>query len=161
MKKEKQLLKVLEDDARLSTKGMANMLNMSEKKVREMIKRLEKEKMIRGYKTIVDWKKAGSKLVTAVIQVKVEPEVREGFARICKEISKDDRVQDLFVATGEYDLIVVVEAEDIENISRFVTEKLAPKKEVTGTNTHIVLSKFKRNGVKLFDDEAKRLPISL
>ena len=157
MDKNKKLLELLEDDGRISTKALSRMLNLKEREVEKIIEDLKKKNIIRKFKTVVDWKKFGKKHILAVIQIKVVPQEREGFARICKEISKDPKVKDVFVVTGEYDIIVVIEATDLEDISNFVTDKLAPKKEVIGTYTHIVLNEFKRDGASMFDEEQKRL----
>lgn len=156
-----EILKLLEDDSRIPIKDIATMLDTNENKIEDRIAKLKKTGVIRKFKTIINWKKAGIHIIRAMIQVKVVPQERTGFSRICKEIAKDPRVNDLFVATGEYDLVVLVEADDIDELSKFITEKLAPKKEVVGTNTHIVLEEYKRDGVFTFDDKAERLKISL
>ncbi|RLI91534.1 MAG: Lrp/AsnC family transcriptional regulator [Candidatus Altiarchaeales archaeon] len=155
-----RLLEVLEEDSRISDKELASMLGISEDEVKKRIKTLKEKKILKKFKAVVDWKKLGKKLVTAIIQVKVVPQERAGFSKICKEIAKDEKVKDVFVVTGEYDLILLVEGEDMDELARFVTEKLAPKREVTGTYTHIVLSEFKRNGVATFDESDKRLKVS-
>lgn len=158
--KDLELLKILENDARIPAKEIATMLGTDEKTVNERISKLKKNGIIRKFKTSINWRKAGKRPVTAIIQVKVVPQERAGFARTCIELSKDSRIKDVFVATGEYDLIILVEAEDIDEISKFVTEKLAPKKEVVGTYTHIVMDEFKRDGVLSFEDKEEKLKIS-
>jgi len=80
----------------------------------------------------------------AIIQVKVVPQERAGFSRICRELAGDSRVKDVVVASGEYDLMILVEGENIDELSEFVTDKLAPKKGVTGTYTHIILAEYKK-----------------
>lgn len=158
---DEQILNILVDDARIPSVELAKMLDLSEKEVEEKINELKKRGVIRKFKASVDWKKLGKKRSTAIIQVKVVPQQRAGFSKICRELSKDVRIKDLYVATGEYDLLMLVEAADIEEISEFVTEKLAPMKEVVGTYTHIVLQEYKRDGVESFDDNVKRLKISI
>jgi len=160
MKDDFRVLELLEEDGRASVKDIASMLGLREKEVDENIKDLKRKGVIKGFKAVVDWRKASKKKVMASIQVKVVPQPKAGFAKICTDLSKDKRVVDAFVATGEYDLILFVEADTLEDISDFVTERLATKKEVRGTNTHIILSQFKRDG-KLFTDRAGgRLPLS-
>lgn len=160
MKDDIRILELLEEDGRASAKDIATMLGLREKEVEEKIKKFKKKDVIRGFKAVVDWRKASKKKVMAAIQVKVIPQAKAGFAKICLDISKDKRVLDAFIATGEYDLLLFVEANTLEEISDFVTERLATRKEVTGTNTHIILSQFKRDG-KLFADAAgSRLPLS-
>jgi len=156
-----KILEIIEDDARIPISEIAVMLDMKEEEIRKRIKNLRERGIIRRFKTNIDWKKTGKHIAIAIIQVKVVPQERSGFSKICMEISKDERVKDVFVATGEYDLILVVEGRDIDDLSKFVTEKLAPKKDVMGTYTHIVLEEYKRDGIECFDEENKRLKVSL
>jgi DNA-binding Lrp family transcriptional regulator len=158
---DEEILKLLEDDARIPLKEMAKMLDLSEKEIEKRIASLKKTGVIRKFQTSINWRKKGKKRIAAFIQVKVVPQQRSGFSKMCKEISKDSRVKDLYVGTGEYDVIMLVEASDIDEISDFVTEKLAPKKGVVGTYTHIVLQEYKRDGIESFDDSVKRLSISI
>lgn len=156
-----EILKLLENDARIPISEISTMLDLDEREIEKRIDKLKNAGIIRKFKTSIDWKKRGEHRAAAIIQVKVVPQQRAGFSRICKEISKDSRVKDLFVATGEYDLILLVESANIDEISEFITEKLAPKKEVVGTYTHIVLREYKRDGVISFDDKTERLKISI
>jgi len=160
MKDDSRILELLEQDGRASARDIASMLGLKEKEVEEKIRDFTKRGVIRGFKAVVDWRQASTKKVMAVIQVKVIPQAKEGFAKVCLDLSKDKRVLDAFVATGEYDLLLFVEANTLEEISDFVTERLATKKEVTGTNTHIILSQFKRDGKLFADAAAGRLPLS-
>ncbi len=155
-----ELLKILEEDARIPTDEIATMLGISGPDVEKRINDMKSDKVIRRFKTSIDWKVAGVQRALAIIQVKVVPQERDGFSKTCKAIAKDSRVKDIFVATGEYDLIILVEAKDIDEISEFITDKLAPKKEVTGTNTHIVLREFKRDGVISSTEQGRRLKVS-
>ena len=123
-------------------------------------KALPDKGIVKKFKAVIDWKKAGDRRVYGIIQVKLTPQERAGFARAAKEISKDARVNGVYVATGEYDLMVFLQGGSIDDISDFVTEKLAPRKEVIGTNTHIILSIFKKDGVEFFDEDTKRLLVS-
>jgi len=155
-----KLLGLLEQDATLSAKDLATMLGGGEKEVEKAISDLKKKGVIRKFKAVVDWKKVDGKHASALIQVKVVPQEKHGFAKICREIAKERMVNDIYVVTGEYDLIITATASSIDEISKFVTEKLPPRKEVMGTNTQIILKEFKRAGVLMFDEDEKRLPLS-
>ncbi|MCK4491892.1 MAG: Lrp/AsnC family transcriptional regulator [Candidatus Altiarchaeales archaeon] len=159
--KDVEILEMLEEDGRIPVGEMAGMLDLTEGDVEKRINRLKKKNVIRKFKTSIDWKKAGKRQTSAAIQVKVVPQRRTGFSQICEEISRDSRVKDVFVVTGEYDLILLVEAADMDEISEFVTEKLAPKKDIVGTYSHIILREFKRDGVVLSEDKSRRLKVSL
>ena len=155
-----KILELLEDDGTLSAKEIATMLGGKEKDVSGRISSLKKNGILKKTKAIVNWKKAGRRFANAIIQVKVVPQEKAGFARICSDVAKDTRVMDVMVATGEYDLLVFVRGENLDDISDFVTERLAPRKAVVGTNTHVILSEVKRDGVILADDKNERLAVS-
>ena len=155
-----KLLELLEQDGSLSAKDLATMLGSSEKGVNKAISELKKKGVIRKFKAVVDWKKVSGTHASAVIQVKVVPQEKHGFAKICREIAKERMVNDIYVVTGEYDLLLTATAGSIDEISEFITEKLAPKKEVMSTNTHIILKEFKRAGILMFDEDSKRLALS-
>lgn len=155
-----RLLELLEDNGRTSVKDLAVMLGETQDAVEKEIKKLVDEKVIRGFRATVDWKQVNGKKAVAVIQVKVVPQEKFGFDRVCSEIAKDKRVSDVFIMSGKYDLMVTVHAEDIDEISEFVTEKLAPMKSVTGTYTHVILKEFKRDGALFYEAKRRRLPVS-
>jgi DNA-binding Lrp family transcriptional regulator len=155
-----RLLELIEADGRLSDEELATMLGVSSDEIKKEIKRLHKEGILKGAKAIVNWRKTEAKKAAAVIQVKVVPQQRFGFDKVCSDIAKDKRVTDVFITSGEYDLMVTVRVDSVDEISEFVTSKLAPMKSVTGTYTHILLKEFKRDGVVLNDSASKRLPVS-
>jgi len=157
---EERLLELLEEDGQLSSKELASMLDSSEKEVEEAIKDLKQKGVLKKFKAVVDWKKMDGRHSASIIQVNVVPQEQLGFDRICREIAKDDRVLDVHLVTGEYDLMVLVKGETMDDISDFVTEVLAPKKEVLGTYTHIILDTFKREGAVFKEDEQKRLKVT-
>lgn len=155
-----RMLEILESHGRMSAKELAAMLGSGEREVEAEERRLEKDGVIRGYRAVVDWKRARARKTVAVIQVKVVPQEKYGFDRVCSEIAKDRRVSDVFITSGKYDLMVTVRADDVEEVSEFVTEKLAPMKGVTGTYTHILLKEFKRDGAVFHEEKGNRLPVS-
>lgn len=158
---EKLLLEILQKDARISLNNLAKMMNSSEKEVEKKIEELKKNGVIKAFKTYVDWEKAGDEKITAYIDVKVTPQARTGFSELGAELAANEKVEEVCVASGEYDLTVKITGKDIKDISNFTTEILAPKKEVMGTYTRFVLKKFKENGVILADAaKAKKLVIS-
>ncbi len=158
---EKLLLEILQKDARISEENLANMLDSTVEEVRAKIDELRSKGVIKAFRTYVDWEKAGEEYITAYIDVKVTPEARTGFSELGELLAANEKVEDVVVASGEYDLMIKIKARDIKDVSNFVTEVLAPKKEVTGTYTHFVLKKFKENGVVLTDGKRdKKLVIS-
>ncbi|OQX21474.1 MAG: hypothetical protein BWK75_03085 [Candidatus Altiarchaeales archaeon A3] len=158
---EGKILKILEENARVSDETIADMVEISKNEVKKTIDDLKNNGIIMGFKSIINWKKLNKEKISSILQIKVIPQEREGFAKFCKEISMDSRVKDVFVVTGDYDVHIYIEAENMDEISEFVTAKIATKKGVIGTNTHIVMKEFKRNGAKLFEEENKREIISI
>lgn len=158
---ESKILEILEENARISDETIADMVGISKRKVKEVIDNLKNKGIIIGFKPIINWKKINRERISAIIQIKVVPQEREGFAKFCKEISMDNRVKDVFVVTGDYDIHIYIEAENMDEISELVTAKIATKKGVIGTNTHIIMKEFKRNGAKSFEEENKREIISI
>lgn len=158
---EKLLLEILQKDARTSDANLAKMLGASEDEIKKKIAELKRSGVIRAFKTYVDWEKRGDESVTAYIDVKVTPQARTGFSQLCEELAANEKVEEVTVASGEYDLVIKLKAKDIKEVGNFVTETLAPKKEVTGTYTRFVLKKFKEDGVALSDAaKEKKLVIS-
>ncbi len=158
---ETKILKLLEENARVSDETIADMVGITKSEVNKTIDDLKNKGIIMGFKSIINRKKINKEKISSILQIKVIPQEREGFAKFCKEISMDSRVKDVFVVTGDYDVHIYIEAENMDEISEFVTVKIATKKGVIGTNTHIVMKEFKRNGANLFEEENKREIISI
>jgi DNA-binding Lrp family transcriptional regulator len=155
------LLKLLEEQARRTPGDLARMLNLSADEVQRRIKQYEDDKVILGYKAIINDDKLDSDLVKAVIEVKVQPEREGGFARVAKRLAKFDEVTSLFLMSGGYDLLIFVEGRSLRNVAQFVAEKLATLEGVTSTSTHFMLKTYKEQGVMVDGgDEVERLKVS-
>ena len=103
----------------------------------------EKNRVILGYKAIVDWDRTHRESVTALIEVKVTPQRGDGFDRIAQRIYQYDEVESLFLMSGSFDFTVIISGRTLQEVARFVGEKLAPMEGVTGTATHFILKKYK------------------
>jgi len=158
---EKLLLEILQNNARISDSDLAKMLKSSDSAVKKKIEELKKKGVIRAFTTYVDWEKKGENFISAYVDIKVTPEARTGFSDLGNELAANDKVEEAAVTSGEYDIRIKIRARDLKDVSTFVTEVLAPKKEVTSTYTHFVLKKFKENGVVISDaSKNKKLVIS-
>ncbi len=142
-----ELLKLLEQDARLTPAQLAVMLNLPEEEVRGMIAELEANGTILDYKTIIDWEKTDRESVTAIIEVKLTPQRDRGFDRVAERIYNYPEVKSVYLMSGVYDLSVVVEGKSMKDIAFFVSQRLAPIEAVISTATHFVLHKYKDTGV--------------
>ena len=139
----KKLLQLLEDDCTLNQAQLASLAGMSEAEVAAAIAEYEKEKIILGYKAIVDWDRTHRESVTALIEVSVTPQRGEGFDRIAERIYQYDEVESVYLMSGSFDLTVIISGRTLKEVAMFVAEKLAPLEDVTGTATHFILKKYK------------------
>ena len=140
----KDLLQLLEDDCTLTHAQLAAMTGMAEDEVAAAVTQYEKDRVILGYKTIIDWDRTHRESVTALIEVSVTPQRGEGFDRIAQRIYQYDEVESLYLMSGgSHDLTVIISGRTLKEIAHFVGEKLAPIEGVTGTATHFILKKYK------------------
>lgn len=148
------ILDILEkSDKKLSNEQIAQMIGTSEKEVADIIKGLEKENVIVGYKTMINWEKTDKELVTSIIELKVSPQRGEGFDRVAEKIYKYSQVKSLFLMSGTYDLCVIIDGASMKDVALFVAQKLAPMDNVLSTSTSFVLKKYKEDGLTFIKDE--------
>ncbi len=156
-----QLLQLLRRKARISNHELADLLSMTEGEIAEKIRVWESEGTILGYHAVIDPESAGDTSVSAFIEVKVTPERGGGFDRLAMRIARFDQVVSCYLASGGYDLMVVVEGGDLREVARFVSERLSTLEGVLSTATHFRLKTYKENGF-LFDHDSatERLAVS-
>ena len=143
----KEILKILERDSRLTDAQIAAMLGLTEEEVAATIKECEREGLILGRLTLVDWDKAGEEFVTALIEVKVTPQRGDGFDRIAERIYQYEEVESLYLMSGAYDLTVIISGRTLKEVSTFVSSRLSTIDGVTGTATHFILKKYKDKNI--------------
>ena len=148
---EKKLLELLEHNAKLTVEEIAEELNVSPNKVVSMIADLESKKVICGYDTIINWDKVTEEKCNALIEVKVTPQRGTGFDRIADRISRFDEVDSIFLMSGGYDFMVIVNGRSMKEVSSFVFNKLATIDYIQSTATHFVLKKYKDHGISIED----------
>jgi len=142
-----QLLKLLRENATLTSAQLSRLLNLPEAEVAAKIKGYEKDRVILGYRTVLNEEKLGVDLVRAVIEVKITPERGGGFDRLAERIAKYTEVHSCYLMSGGYDLLVVVEGSNLREVATFVSEKLATVQGVISTATHFMLKPYKEQGV--------------
>lgn len=150
---ERILLSLLEKNARREVRDLADILQESEENIMETMTQLEKEKVINGYHTVVNWERANVDRVSALIEVSCQPERDYGYDRIASMIYSYSEVETMYLMSGKSEFIVMVEGKTMQEISNFVGAKLAVVEGVTGTNTNFVLKKYKTAGIILSDNE--------
>ena len=145
----KQILKMLNKNARFSLEDMAAATGRTAAEVAAEIARLEDEGIIRGYKTVIDWGKTERPYVSAIIQLKVTPKTGRGFEEIAERITLFPEVESVYLMSGVYDLNVVVKCRTFEEVAMFVAKELSTLDSVTSTATHFVLRRYKELDVAL------------
>ena len=140
-----QLLRLIEADCTLTHKQLAAMTGASEEKVDAEVKRLEENGTIVGYKAVVDWDKTEREAVTALIEVKVEPQLGDGFDRVAERIYQYEEVESCYLMSGDFDMTVIISGRTLREVANFVTQKLSTIDAVQSTATHFILKKYKEN----------------
>lgn len=144
---DENVLKILEDNANLTPTQLAAMCKKEVGDIRKMIEEYEKNGIILGYKTIIDWDKTDREYVSALIEVKITPQRDRGFDRVAEQIYNYPEVQSLYLMSGGFDLAVLIEGKTMKEVAYFVAQKLAPIEDVISTATHFVLRKYKDKGI--------------
>ena len=145
-----KLLKLLKDNARLTNKELAVMLNRDEELIQSQIAVLEQKGIIKGYKALINEQKVNAG-VAALIELKVTPKKEFGFQDIADRVMLLPEVESVYLMAGDYDLAVFVRGESIQEVAMFVAKRLSPLESVISTATHFVLQKYKQDGVILDD----------
>ena len=148
-----ELLNILKTSARTSDADIAKMLRTTPAEVAARIAAYEKAGTIRGYRALVNADHLPDDGVTAVIEVKVQPEKEGGFDRIAKRISAFDEVVNMYLMSGKYDLLLFVEGKTLRAVASFVSERLATLDGVLSTGTHFMLKTYKLDGVLMDVDK--------
>lgn len=146
---EEKILRLIEKNSRISIKDVAVMLGISEIEAANTIAGLEKNNVICGYNTIINWDKTSEEKVTALIEVKVTPQRGLGFDSIAERLYQYEEVTSVYLMSGGFDFTVIVEGKSMKAVAQFVSNKLAPLESVLSTSTHFVLKKYKDYGTVL------------
>ena len=143
---ETQVLDLLREDCRLPLEKLAVMLGVSTEEVAETIDSLERRRVILHYAPTINWDLTDRERVEAMIQVSVTPQRDMGFDAVARRIYRFEEVKSVYLMSGGYDLLVLVEGKSMRDIARFVAEKLSTLEGVLSTSTHFHLKTYKKNG---------------
>ena len=154
-----KILTVIEKNSRIDIHDLAILLGESEAAVANEIAEMEKEHIICGYHTLINWDKTGDEKVTALIEVKVAPQRGIGFDAIAERIYNYKEVHALYLMSGGFDFTVIIEEKTMKEVALFVSDRLAPLESVLSTSTHFVLKKYKDHGtvVEVPDNDERML----
>ncbi len=152
-----EVLRLLENNSRIDLHEAAILLGADETEIANTVAELEKEKVICGYYTLIDWDKTSEDRVTALIEVRVTPQRGSGFDEIADRIMRYDEVKAVYLMSGGFDFTVIIEEKTMKEIAQFVTSRLSTLDYILTTATHFVLRKYKDYGTILADTEERIL----
>lgn len=146
------ILKLLERDAKMSTRDIATVTGLDEESVKREIAEMENAGIIRGYKGVIAWERVDEHRVSAIIELKVTPKEGLGFEEVAARIASYPEVESVSLMSGACDLNVVVKGKTFTEVSSFVAKELAPLESITSTATQFIMRRYKEFGVELIDD---------
>ena len=146
-----KILAIIEKNSRIDLKDLAALLGESEAAVANEIADMEKENIICGYHTMINWDNTGNEKVIALIEVKVTPQRGMGFDKIAERIYQYSEVNSAYLMSGAFDFTVIIEGKTMREVAQFVSEKLSPMDSVLSTATHFVLKKYKDHGTVMYE----------
>lgn len=146
-----KILAIIEKNSRIDLKDLAALLGESEAAVANEIADMEKENIICGYHTMINWDNTGNEKVIALIEVKVTPQRGMGFDKIAERIYQYSEVNSVYLMSGAFDFTVIIEGMTMREVAQFVSEKLSPMDSVLSTATHFVLKKYKDHGTVMYE----------
>lgn len=148
---QKELLGLLHEDCRTPLEQLSIMVGKPLQEVADAIQGLEKEHIILRYLPIINWDKTDRAYVEAMIEVKVTPQKEQGFDALAARLYQFEEVKNLYLMSGDHDLLLLVVAPDLKQLAMFVSEKLSTFESVLSTSTSFVLKRYKTEGV-IFED---------
>ena len=146
-----KILAIIEKNSRIDLKDLAALLGESEAAVANEIADMEKENIICGYHTMINWDNTGNEKVIALIEVKVTPQRGMGFDKIAERIYQYSEVNSVYLMSGAFDFTVIIEGKTMREVAQFVSEKLSPMDSDLSTATHFVLKKYKDHGTVMYE----------
>lgn len=157
-----KILKYIEKNARVDIHELAIILSSTDEEVFNELTAMEKENIICGYHTLINWEKVGVENVTAMIEVRVTPQRGMGFDNVAKRIFNYPEVDSVYLISGGYDFMVTLEGKTLREVSEFVSDRLSPLESVLSTRTNFILKKYKDHGIIMFESKKdERMMVSV
>ncbi|MFI3201926.1 MAG: Lrp/AsnC family transcriptional regulator [Eubacteriales bacterium] len=144
-----QILRILEKNSRIDLSELAVILDLKEEEVFNEMNAMEQEGVICGFHTLIDWEKTSVEKISALIEVRVAPQRGRGFDHIAERIYKYPEVNSVYLMSGAYDLMLILEGKTLKEVAQFVTDKLSTEESILSTATHFILKKYKDHGTIL------------
>ena len=148
-----KILRIIEKNSRIDLGELAVLLGVEEIDIVNELAAMESEGVICGYHTLIDWEKTSIEKTTALIEVRVTPQRGHGFDSIAERIYQYPEVRDVYLISGGYDLLIIMEGKTLKEIANFVSDKLSTQDSILSTATHFILKKYKDHGTILTSSE--------
>ena len=136
------ILKLLQEDARLTHKEIAHRLHKTITPIHIRVRRLYDEGYIKRYTAILDAKKIGKGLI-AYTQVQIKQHTQESLMSFEKEVIKLKEVMECHHMAGEYDFLLRIAIRDMDEYHKLVMTKLSKLPDVGTMNSVFVMSEAK------------------
>ena len=149
IKMREKILTFIERNSRIDVKELAILVGVDETVILNELEAMEHERVICGYHTLIDWDKVGVEKATALIEVRVTPQRGMGFDKVAERIYNYPEVNSIYLISGGFDFMVIIEGKTLRQVAQFVSEKLAPMDTVLSTKTNFILKKYKDHGTVL------------
>jgi len=163
MSSPRDILDLLEENARYTTEDLAHMTEFTESEVEEIVAEFEEVGVITGYQAVVNWDalETDGERVRATVELNVALDRETNYGDIAERIAKFPEVTSLRLVSGDYDFDLTVEGDSMREVSHFISDKIAPIPEITQTVTHYIMESYKEQGMEFDDhDDDDRLSVS-
>lgn len=139
---DKKLLTLLQTDSKQTNKALSNALGLSVTAVYERIKKLENNGVINQYVALVD-KKAVDKDFVAFCHIKLIQHSQDYVVKFEREVRKLDEVLECYHLSGDYDYLLKVLVEDMQEFREFMVKKLTTIDHIGSTHSMFMINEVK------------------
>lgn len=155
MDKKEEILNLLRENARISIDDISAMTKTTPEEVKSIISKFESDGVILKYAAIINTEKDSSakEKVHAEIEIQVQPEREHGFDGIADRIYRFPQVKSLYLMSGGYDLKVIIEGNNLQEVAEFVARKLSTLEGVRSTKTHFILKTYKKDDIVYIEEK--------
>ncbi|WKK80053.2 Lrp/AsnC family transcriptional regulator [Marivirga arenosa] len=136
-----EILKLLQQNARMTNKELAAKLDLTITPIYERVKRLEKTKVIRQYVALIDADKTGKGLM-ALCMLRLEKHTKDKLAQFEDHISKIPEVTECYHLAGQYDYHLKILVKDMNAFQDFIVNKLSTNQNLTNIQSSFVMKKI-------------------
>jgi Lrp/AsnC family transcriptional regulator for asnA, asnC and gidA len=141
------ILRILQENAKLTYTEIGRHLSLAHSTIYDRIRKMEDNGVIRKYSIYVDPKKAGVKILTALLTVFTDPKESE---KVAQQLAKHKEVLEVFTSLSEeLSVIAKIVAEDQEKLHAFIAQHVAPLPGVLRIRTSVITRKYKEENFRL------------